>query len=151
MKILVVEDDYMQADWIRNELAPHFSGADILIVSSAVEFLQTLDELVEDPPDAVLIDIMLRISDPEEGQVTPKDTDVGWYRRAGVHCYEQVRKKLKTKEGGKIPVVIYTVLSRAEVAQLDKYSTDNRMAFVEKSSSGRSLVAALQAQLRKVQ
>ena len=53
-RVLVVEDDPMQREWIRSWLAPeHWQ------TNEAENGLVALDEIVKDPPDIILLDLMM--------------------------------------------------------------------------------------------
>lgn len=113
MDILIVEDDAFQAETIEAKLNQEFPGAEIQKISTERQFHLSLDSIVQNPPSVVVLDVMLRWTDPAPNLETPPD-DVrreGFFR-AGLRC-QKLLAQHETTSG--VPVILYTVLDRNEL------------------------------------
>jgi DNA-binding NarL/FixJ family response regulator len=108
MNILLVEDDYLQSQWLHRHLVGEFPGAQIRVIHTESQFHSELDELASDPPDVVVMDIMLRWADPAPDMPTPpaEVSENGFYR-AGVRCARLLAQRERTSG---VPLILYTVL-----------------------------------------
>src|SRR5438876_10231917 len=99
MKILVVEDDHLQADWIHQNLRNAFPQVVLLHVSTEYEFRTRFEELAEEKLDAVLMDIMLRWADPppDFSPPLPEIQEQGFYR-AGLRCERLLAEDERTRD-----------------------------------------------------
>jgi CheY-like chemotaxis protein len=111
--IVVVEDDYLQADWIQARLEEAFPQVNILPVSTESEFLRRFDEIASSRPDVVVMDVMLRWADPSPNiaDMTDDVKKEGFYR-AGLRCALTMAADARTAE---VPVILYTVLEGADL------------------------------------
>lgn len=110
MKILIVEDDHLQADWIRSGLADKkVIGAKVEIIKTESEFQSRFEEIAINPPHVIVIDVMLRWCDPSRNMPTPPPQvkQHGFYR-AGFRCQRKLESDERTKH---IPIIFYTVLT----------------------------------------
>lgn len=113
MRIMLVEDDYLQSDWMCTTLKHVIPDAQLECVSTESEFRLRFDEIADREPDVVVLDVMLRWSDPGPEFVQPPD-DVekeGFYR-AGLRCQRMLAADQRT---ARIPVILYTVLEHADL------------------------------------
>lgn len=116
MKILIVEDDDYQGEWIYNTLRQNFQGEQIDWIKTEYEFRTRLDsEIIPAPPDVIVIDIMLRWTKPApKMHVRPPDVKAEGFYRAGLRCIDLLQKSDNTRN---IPVILYTVLDRIELKE----------------------------------
>lgn len=112
MYILLVEDDPTWAETLGDELTKHYQAKKCRVERIATEkaFIARSDDLKKSPPDLILMDVMLRYQDPEEGNEFTEDWYAEYKRsggrfKAGVRC-----AKLTEGMGIKSPVLLYTVL-----------------------------------------
>src|SRR2546425_8168130 len=112
MTILVIEDDYLQADWIRQKLTEAMPNANIRLIATEAEFRSQFENIANQDPDVVVMDVMLRWADPSP-DLTPPPQDVreeGFYR-AGLRCERMLAEDNRTS---RVPVILYTVLELAD-------------------------------------
>ncbi|MSQ48187.1 MAG: response regulator [Deltaproteobacteria bacterium] len=113
MKILLVEDDTLQAERIRELLEKRFRHVDV--IRDEREFCSRLDELVANPPDVAVIDVMLPWGryDPQHA-LPPREVQEGGYQRAGIRC---VKRLLQREETRNITIIIYSMLEREDLTR----------------------------------
>lgn len=116
--ILIVEDDHLQADWLHGILEEHFPQAEIRWIQTEVEFQNAINGLRKEPPDLVLLDVMLRWTDPAPNMIVPPKEirDNGGFFRAGFRCERMLRQHEETKN---VPVILYTVLEEYDFREND--------------------------------
>lgn len=137
MRVVLVEDDYLQAESISAWLREAWPHVEIDRIETEYEFRSQLTSLSAHPPDVVIIDVMLRWNNPSLAFDKPPDEiqREGSYR-AGLRCVELLKQNVDTE---RVPVVLYSVLDEADVeAQLSHRTTNVR--FLPKSSEPYSLV-----------
>lgn len=110
MKIIHVEDDYLVAEKIKQEIKKHFPNAQIEIISTESEFRRRLPELVKLRPDLVIMDVMLRWADASPNiPVAPAEVAKDGRFNAGVRC-----QRLLAEMDSSIPVIFFTVLENGD-------------------------------------
>lgn len=113
MYILIVEDDYQQADFIRDSLLSAYPNGRVDLIQTEAEFRSSLNAIEKQPPDVVVLDGMLRWTDPSEKmEPRPEDVKSGGIFEAGLRCKELLKARETTR---RIPVILYTVLERADL------------------------------------
>ena len=113
MYLVVVEDDPLQAEQIVRGLSEFFPGTRLEVIRTESEFRDHLDGMERTPPDVILLDIMLRWSDPTPDMPEPP-ADVreeGMYR-AGFRCQRLMATRERLKD---IPVIFYSSLEEEDV------------------------------------
>lgn len=116
MRILLVEDDPLQAESILASLKAHFAGMGIKHLSTEQEFRAKLDEIAASPPDLVILDVMLRWTDPSPGlEVPPEEVRRERHYRAGLRCQRLLSQKLGDDCP---PILLYTILETDDVGPL---------------------------------
>lgn len=129
MKVLLVEDDYIQEDMITETLERTFTGIKVEKIRTEAEFYDGIDRIASKPPDVVVMDVMLRWTDPAPNMPTPPDkVQQEGYPRAGLRCADMLAKRDETKN---IPVILFTVLNRED---LELPKTNNSILYVSKES-----------------
>jgi CheY-like chemotaxis protein len=113
MYILLVEDDYLQAEWIHDCLRSAFQKLRFERIATEQEFYALVQGISDDYPDVIIIDIMLRWADPSRDMAPPpEEVQEGGFYRAGIRCE---RKLAGRDDMRNIPVILYTVLERIDL------------------------------------
>ncbi len=113
MKILIVEDDHLQGEWILSGLDEVFHGASIKLIDTEFDFRASFDRIANDPPDVVVMDVMLRWANPSPTlEVPPEEIQKEGFYRAGLRCEALLAGDVRTSH---IPVILYTVLERGDL------------------------------------
>lgn len=121
MNIILIEDDYLQANWLSEQLSEAFQEATVEIIKTEHHFLRRVESIVANPPDIFIIDVMLKWTNPapEMPPQPPKVEEEGFYR-AGFRCQEKLQKYAKTRD---VPVIFYTILGEKDLEEeLEKVS-----------------------------
>lgn len=141
MYILVVEDDYLQANLICEKLTSEFH-ADVKRISTELEFRLSLNEFEENPPDVIVMDVMLRWTDPSpEIKIPPREVRKEGFYRAGIRCTKILAERDATKH---IPVILYTILEHTDLEkQLTDLSTVMDVIHLRKESEDDRLVDSI--------
>lgn len=115
MYIVVVEDDKLQYEWLDRCLrqSKPLKVTRLERIKTEKEFYDRFDEIASDPPNVILLDIMLRWADPAPN-LTPPPPEVGQegFFRAGLRCEQKLATDARTKN---IPIIIYSVLEREDL------------------------------------
>jgi len=128
MKILIVEDDYLFAEEMKQDIlaAPEFQGAEVEVVGTEQEFRDGFEQIQQAGYDLIILDVMIRWVDPSpEARKPDEDVLEDGYFRAGIRCLQMLRQAEATKD---TPVVIHSNLdekgirSTMEVRQVDGVS-----------------------------
>jgi hypothetical protein len=140
MNMLVIEDDYLQANWIQENLLKAFPGSKIEHIATELDFRSKIDSLVKHPPAVIIMDVMLRWTDPSP-DMTPPPEDVirGKFHRAGVRCKKLLLEHNATKD---IPLILYSVLEAADL-QKEIQELGSTLVHVPKESDPWSLIAKI--------
>lgn len=111
-RILAVEDDYLYVEWLRDIIEANI-GASLDVISTELGFRTRFADLAAKPPDIILMDIMLRWTDPSPDMVRPP-AGLGTFHRAGLRCLHLLRGDQQTRN---IPVILYSVLEESDIAE----------------------------------
>src|SRR6266545_683355 len=145
MRVLIVEDDYLQADWLGEILREQLEGVEIEHIRSEQKFYDWLESSKRSPPDLIILDVMLRWTDPGSGISAPEEVRTGGYYRAGLRCEKLLRQ---LEESRSTPVILYTVLEALDLGDdIDKISA--KSAYLGKSSDPSPLVEIARRLLRR--
>ena len=130
MYFLIVEDDKLQFSFIKNGIKQgrYFKDSRIERIATESEFIEKLESIATEKPDVILLDIMLRWTDPTPDMtLPPPDIAEEGFFRAGVRCEQRLANDMRTRN---IPVIVYSILEkqdfegeireRAEVHYLEK-------------------------------
>lgn len=148
MKILVVEDDYLQSEWLVPTLRDTFPRVRIEAVSTEKEFRTKLPEILTDPPTVVVMDVMLRWADPEPTmEPPPPEVEEGGFYRAGLRCQQLLAAQQRTSH---VPVILYTVLDREDLNREFDKLPDN-VHYLRKSDNARPLMNICRALMQREQ
>jgi CheY-like chemotaxis protein len=130
MYILIVDDDYLQAEWVIDRLKKSFSNSKITWMETEYEFRANLDELTTNPPDVIIMDVMLSWTRPGPDMPEwPADVrDEGFYT-AGFRCEKLLSDNKKLKN---IPLIFYTVLERADLIERQYKFVEGSRVYLQK-------------------
>ncbi len=70
MRILIVEDDHLQLDDIRDALRMRYPQAEFHEIRTEQEFRQQVDGIAADPPGVVILDAMIRWTRRDNSKAT---------------------------------------------------------------------------------
>jgi CheY-like chemotaxis protein len=108
MKILVLEDDYLQFELLRRHLKRFLDDIDFTRVITAKAFQEEIAKANNALPDIILIDVLVPWASADEA-ILPEPPEVKKSDFRGIYCAKLVAKNPKMR---KIPVIIYTELDR---------------------------------------
>ncbi|MBK6795261.1 MAG: hypothetical protein IPG76_00250 [Acidobacteria bacterium] len=112
MRILLIEDDDMQEDWINSELEPCFRTK-VEKIYTEFDFRKKIDQLVSVPPDVFVIDIMLPWTEVgESDEERPHDVKEGGKFLAGFRCVKLLAEHEETRN---IPVILYSAMAKGDL------------------------------------
>lgn len=114
MHFLIVEDDKLQFSYIKNGIKEGrcFSKSRIERIATECEFIEKFESIATDKPDLILLDIMLRWTDPAPDMtLPPADIAKEGFFRAGVRCEQRLAVDPRTRN---IPVIVYSILEKKD-------------------------------------
>ncbi|HYV91135.1 MAG TPA: hypothetical protein VE978_05105 [Chitinophagales bacterium] len=113
MKILIVEDDYSQADWLVLQITDRFKDYSIDLIETELEFRTKIKTIEDNPPELILMDIMLRWTNPSPEMVKPPiDIAKSGIFDAGFRCQNLLKQSEKTRN---IQIIFYSVLDKDDL------------------------------------
>lgn len=117
--VILVEDDHLQAQAITTVLKEHFPDLVEQHVSTEQEFCGKLSHIRGNPPDVIIINEMLRWTNPSPNMPTmPQEVIRGGYHNAGRRCERRLREHPETAN---TPVFLYRARRyRAGRSELDR-------------------------------
>jgi CheY-like chemotaxis protein len=141
MRILLVEDDIIQSDFICDALEQEFPGGEVELIKTEQEFRSRLDNIAKRTPDVVIMDVMLRWTDPSPDQVpSPEDVREEGHYRAGFRCRKLLSERGQTKD---VPVILYTVLDHADISHELQDISIGEVQYLRKESSAGPLLRSV--------
>lgn len=146
MHIVLVEDDWLQAEWIESRLRESFHNVEIKRISTEQEFNAQLAAFVVAPPDVFIIDGMLRWANPELDQPPPPaEVQENGYFRAGLRCQAKVLAHERTRH---TPIILYTVLDDLDLEQALQDMPAN-VVYLRKDSDPEPLIRIIREVTRR--
>jgi len=115
MYILIVEDDLRQYEFIKKSLIDEDEFSDLRIDRIPTEsgFRQRINEFETDRPDVIVMDVMLRWTDPSPDMTAaPEEVERDGFYRAGIRCVELLAKNPRLDN---IPILIHSVLDKDDL------------------------------------
>ncbi len=144
---VVVEDDHLQEGPLADHLALQFRDARVDTLGTEEEFRSALPALRGHVPDVVVMDVMLRWTDPRPNQPDPPpDVVAEGYYRAGLRCARLLHDDPALRH---VPVVLYTILELGDL-QRDGQVLPPNATYVGKNSEPDVLVRHIRNRLRDV-
>lgn len=116
IRILIVEDDFFQIDWMKEELERELA-AEIDTVKTEREFKLRSDEIAANPPDIAIIDVMLVGDVPRKGAVEtgPEPEE---QQPSDLYAGLLIQKALaEDSRTATVPSILYTVLDRIDLPE----------------------------------
>lgn len=114
MKIIIVEDDYLQSQLLKSELSFKLKNVSTVLLETESDFRNGILGFESNLPDLFIIDIMLRWTDSskEITEDAPEDVlDEGFYT-AGFRCQKIISENKKLQN---IPIILYSVLDKVDL------------------------------------
>lgn len=113
MRILLVEDDYLQSEWVCETLGQAFPQGELTQIYTESQFRTQFEEIASNGFDVIIMDVMLRWADPSPDMPElPPDISPGDFYHAGIRCRQLLIDDPRTR---RIPVLLYTVLEKADL------------------------------------
>ena len=150
MRILIVEDDYLQAEVLSGALeqvlAREVPALSIDRIATEERFRAAMPALARDQPDVILMDVIVRWADAN-GPIPepPEEVRREGPRRAGIRCQKLVAANPATRD---IPVILYTVLEISDL-RLELESLEGNFVCLSKNNQVGPLVEEIR-RLRRV-
>jgi|GEM_PF-2377186 hypothetical protein len=135
MRVVLLEDSYLDVESIANDIRRSFSDATVIHISTESEFREHVPSFAQNPPDLFVLDVMVRWADLRQDMEVSPPVDVAneGYYRAGIRCQKLLAEHEVTSE---IPVILYSILDRGEY-EADIQSPKPNIIGITKSSDGR--------------
>lgn len=122
VRILIIEDDDAMCEWlesaIQRELAAFLPKIEILETEAefVLQWLPGFDKGIKLKPDVIVIDIMLRWTNPSPEQPPrPPEVIQGGFLRAGLRCLEKIQN---CPDLAKTPLILFTSLTEKDLESM---------------------------------
>jgi CheY-like chemotaxis protein len=115
LKLIHLEDDKQCAELIKRALEGEFgkSTVEIKRICTEAAFRAQIPQIVEDNPDCVLLDVMVRWTDVSRDMpAAPEEVKEEGNFRAGLRC-----ERLLHEVAPDLPTILYTVLDRKDLGE----------------------------------
>ena len=113
MKIVLLEDDYLQSDLIISEIQASLKNVRITLIDTEFSFLSSFSDFEKDLPDVFLLDIMIRWADTSPNiPPAPQEVKEEGFFTAGFRCQRTLTQNSKLKD---IPIIFYSVLDKIDL------------------------------------
>jgi CheY-like chemotaxis protein len=143
--IVVLEDDHLQEDLLKDQLKRSFPAARIDTLVTEQQFREHLSEFRQEKPSVIVMDVMLRWAFPSpNAPAPPADVESGGYQRAGFRCAEMIFQDPALRH---IPVIYYTILEGGDL-EPDTRSLSGNTIHVRKSKDHEFLARKIRDLLR---
>jgi DNA-binding NarL/FixJ family response regulator len=140
-RFLLLEDNWQHAETLKVWLEAEFLGADVRVMDTAKEFQHGLDAIAADPPDVIILDMMVRYTDADDADSITGSKDEDFFT-AGARCYDLLASRNLAARA-----ILYSVIDkddlRKELAHLVK-------AHVQKREDKGDLLAKIKCLLKQV-
>ena len=145
IRILLIEDDYLQAKTIQSGLQERLRGEypnlSFEVISTESEFYDRFEKIAQEGFRIIIIDVMLRWASPSPDMPMPLPEVIeGGFFRAGLRCQQKLALDARTSS---IPTIIYTVLDESQLPALP-----TGVKLVAKSGDLHSLAEEIRRTLR---
>lgn len=142
MKFVIVEDDHLQAGSLRRELERAFKGCEVQRIPTESEFRERLPHLAEERPDFIIMDVMLRWTDPSpDMKPAPEEVTRNGPARAGFRCLRLLGQHEELED---VDIILHTVLEQNDLgAALEGMPAKVRVTYLPKSSDYSPLLSLI--------
>ncbi|HRI45647.1 MAG TPA: hypothetical protein PL089_13870 [Ignavibacteria bacterium] len=144
MKILIIEDDHLQSKLLIKQLNHEFKDCTIELLETESDFIKKFPMIEKNPPDLILIDIMLRFQNPSRDMIKVIPSDRKGFYRAGIRCKQDLNQSEQTKS---IPIILYTVLNKADL-EIDLLNLNNQFQHISKDKDTSILFRQIKKMLK---
>jgi len=146
MKIVAVEDDYLQAEWLKDTLERVLTECAVEVAPTESHFREQIGRWETSPPDLFIIDVMLAWALPSKRiPEPPPEVDEGGFQRAGLRCQALLGEN-QALHG--VPVVFYTVLDR-DMLERELPQWPGGVSFLKKGDSQEKLLELVRQKTAK--
>lgn len=146
MYIFIVEDDPVQFDFIEKSLIEEDEFSNLRIKRAPTEqaFRGMMNDFEKDKPDVILMDVMIRWTDPSPDMPeAPEEVVRDGFYRAGIRCIELLKNNPRTED---IPILVHSVLDKENLEEhLDGFPN---VFHIEKTFDPRALARAIRSIVR---
>jgi len=135
MKVLLIEDDYLFAQEVREDIRRELQDIDVDVIGNESSFLEHFPEIQSTPPDAIILDLMLPFSrhQPHLSSNEPESHVSG-----GMRCLKRLLEGSRTKS---IPVIVHSA------GGMLPGDFPGNVLWVPKSGDARPLLSAIRSAL----
>ena len=125
-----------------DNLAKEFPSAHVEWLKTESSFRDSLEQLIANPPDLTIMDIMLRWADPApEMPEAPEEVKKEGFYRAGIRCQDLLSSHRETAD---LPVLLYTLLESSDLGpELDDLKKRKNVTHLRKQSDLTPLFAQI--------
>lgn len=110
-KILLVEDDYLYEEFVTQKIREVRRNTTIQVIVTESDFRNSLDDIVNHPPDAIIMDCMLPWENPKPNPSDrPQEVEQEGVTRAGIRCIGLLRDK-----GVSVETILFSALPEEEL------------------------------------
>ena len=120
LKILLVEDDYIQRSNVR-EAIENAIDADVETKSTEWEFQRDFEKIADAPPQVAVLDVMLRWADPDANMPLPPEEVTKNPEQAGLRCANRLLDDERTRG---VKVILYSVLAEEDLGKVPPQGVD---------------------------
>lgn len=135
MRVILAEDDHLQAEHIRLWLREAWPDIEIETIETESEFCSRLSALSDRLPNIFIMDLILRWSDPGPNMEAPP-AESQTKHNAGLRCARLLQQNPATRH---IPVILYSVLERT-VMREEASEFPPHVQYLEKEASPGRLI-----------
>lgn len=115
MYILIIDDDPDQFKYINRELLKEssFPIEKIERITTELEFRERYEEIAENNPDIIIVDIMIRWTNLSRHMTPPpKEIEEDGFYRAGLRIINMLNEDARTRT---IPIIVYSILNKEDI------------------------------------
>ena len=103
-KVLLVEDDHLQRDFLRARLEERL-GVAVETRNTEWEFLSDFEAVAANKPDVAVFDLMLRWATPSRNMAPAPEVVTNNPGKAGLRCAKRLHDDPRTRD---VKVIIYS-------------------------------------------
>jgi hypothetical protein len=123
VRLIIIEDDYLQAETAIRSLKEAIPELEVLHIDTEKGFLDTFEYIAKDPPDAIILDIMLRWTNPaRDYEPPPKEVTDDKFYRAGFRCARRLQVDPRTSG---VPILLRSVVDPRDLQDEFRSLPDN--------------------------